>query len=46
MMADAKIKKIVGNVTKLNFVLHISQICHFNLENCFQFLKFYLYIRF
>ena len=40
-MADTKIKKMIVNVTKLNFVLHVSQIYHFNL-----FIKFYLYIRF
>ena len=41
-MADAKIKKIIGNVTKLIFVTHTSQICDFNLENCLYFIKFYL----
>ena len=40
-MADAKIKKIIGRVSKLNFFTHLSQICHFNLENCLQMLFIY-----
>ena len=41
-MADAKIKKFKGNVTKLNYFHAYIVNMSFNLDNCLQFIKFYL----